>query len=81
MYKNIRQRKKSVAPLQKLENKEIKKQKRGRPRRENMARFSIKMDKILHQKIRLVAKELGTSNSFIISEGARKYLKEYKNHT
>lgn len=79
MYKNIRKQKSSVAPLQEVRNSVVSKRKRGRPKRDNMKRYTIKMDKFLYEKIMHRAEEIGRSNSFIISEGVRLYFNTLNN--
>ena len=75
MYTNIKQQVNTIAPIQNAEKGVVKKRKRGRPPRKHMGRYTIKMDKNLYEKVADLASELGTSNSFLISEGTRMFLR------
>ncbi len=61
--------------MQDVKSDQVNARKRGRPKRDNMQKYTIKMDKILYEKVAQEAAKIGTSNSFIISEGVRLYLK------
>ena len=73
MYKNIRKKKNAIAPLQGQVKGVVSQRKRGRPKREHMKRYTIKMDKLLYDQVARRAEKIGTSNSFIIAEGVRMY--------
>ena len=79
MYNNIRKKKNAAAPHQIIVNEVVKKRTAGRPRRDNMRKITIKMDKVLYEKVVAKAQEIGTSASFVIGEGARCYLGKEKN--
>jgi hypothetical protein len=78
MYKNIR-KELVVAPLQTELNGKVDLRKRGRPARDHMKKYTIKLDKLLHEKVANQANKLGTSNSFIIAEGLRMYFRSFNN--
>ena len=80
MYNNIRKKKHAVAPHQNMVKEVVKKRGPGRPRRDNMKKITIKMDKVLYEKVIVRANKMGTSASFIIGEGTRCYLSKYKNN-
>ena len=63
-----------TAPLQEEVGKKISTKKAGRPKKPNMGKYLIKMDKILHKKLMNRAEEMGCSRSFIISQALRSHL-------
>ena len=66
---------KTRVPLQKNEEGVIRKKKAGRPRRPNMARYLIKMDKTLHAQLAQFAGEYGMNKSAIIAQAVRDFMK------
>ena len=62
---------KSKIPLQKNVNGVIQKKKAGRPRRPNMERYLIKMDKALHAQLVEYANSQGMNKSAVISQAVR----------
>lgn len=65
---------KSKIPLQKNVDGVIKKKKAGRPRRPNMERYLIKMDKTLHAQLTQYANEQGLNKSAVISQAVRAFI-------
>ena len=65
---------KSKIPLQKNVNGVIKKKKAGRPKRPNMGRYLIKMDKTLHVQLAQYADEQGLNKSAVISQAVRTFI-------
>lgn len=66
--------KKSDIPLQKNVDGIIQKKKAGRPRRPNMGRYLIKMDKTLHAQLTQYANEQGLNKSAVISQAVRTFI-------
>jgi len=62
---------KSKIPLQKNVAGVIQKKKAGRPRRPNMERYLIKMDKALHSQLVEYANSQGMNKSAVISQAVR----------
>lgn len=62
---------KSKIPLQKNVDGVIQKKKAGRPRRPNMERYLIKMDKTLHAQLVEYANSQGMNKSAVISQAVR----------
>lgn len=67
---------KNKIKLQQDEGKTIEVKKRGRPRRPNMVKKLIKVDKVLYQQLTKLANEQNTSIAHLISVGIRKVLCE-----
>lgn len=66
--------KKSEIPLQQNVGGVIKQKQAGRPRRPNMGRYLIKMDKTLHAQLVHYANEHGVNKSSVISQAVRTLL-------
>ena len=62
---------KAKIPLQKNEGGVVRKKKSGRPRRPNMERYIIKMDKSLHARL------VHYANSMVIRLQKKRYLYDY----
>ena len=65
---------KAKIPLQKNEGEVVRKKKSGRPRRPNMERYIIKMDKSLHARLVHYANEHGLNKSAVISQAVRTFI-------
>lgn len=70
--------KKSEIPLQKNVEGVIQKKQAGRPKRPNMARYLIKMDKTLHAQLSEYANEQGLNKSAVISQAVRTFITSSK---
>ena len=69
---------KTKIPLQKHEGGVVRNKKAGRPRRPNMERYIIKMDKALHAHLVHYANEHGLNKSAVISQAVRAFIVPYK---
>jgi hypothetical protein len=61
-------------PLQKKIDGVIKRKKAGRPRRPNMERYLIKMDRSLHAQLSRYADENGLNKSAVISQAVHAFI-------
>lgn len=62
---------KSETPLQKKVDGKVIKKRAGRPKRPNMERYIIKMDKALHGQLVAFANEQGMNKSAVITQAVR----------
>ena len=72
--------KKRKISLQKKVDGVIKKKKAGRPRRPNMERYIIKMDKTLHAQLVQYVNEHGLNKSAVISQAVRAFIAPSKSY-
>lgn len=62
-------------PLQKKEGGIVQRKKAGRPRRPNMARYLIKMDRALHARLAHYADTHGLNKSAVITQAVHAFLR------